>query len=39
MPNNILDELSVLLSRCQEIGLVGIAEFESEGMRIDEFNL
>jgi len=40
MPNNIFDELSVLLSRCQEIGLVGIkSEFESEGMRIDEFNL
>ena len=40
MTNNIIDELSVLLRRCHKIGMVGVkSEFESEGMRCDEFNL
>ena len=40
MASNIIDDLSVLLRRCQKIGMVGLkSEFESEGMRCDEFNL
>ena len=36
----MIDELSVLLRRCQQYGMQGLkSEFESEGMRIDEFNL
>lgn len=36
----MVDELSVLLRRCQQYGMQGLkSEFESEGMRIDEFNL
>ena len=40
MSNTIIEELSVLISRCNDNGMLGLkSEFESEGMRIDEFNL
>lgn len=36
----MIEELSVLLRRCQQYGMQGLkSEFESEGMRIDEFCL
>ena len=40
MANTTIDELSILLHRCHCNGMLGLkSEFESEGIRIQEFNL